>query len=394
MQQVARIDRIVLYVDDLDRCPPDRVVEVLQAVHVLLAMKLFVVVVAVDSRWLISSVSDHYQRLLAGSSSRDRLYNELTPLSYLEKIFQVPYLVPAMGQTGFTQLLRELVSVEASAEEQLEQRASSIERAKDEPEGQRKASESQAPLLPTAGTEPTSPRSKGDAEQRFPATQQLEPLDLPALSLSRAELEFMETLHPLVRTPRAAKMFVNVYMVFRGTLEHPLHGEPSLDEFLTNELYPVPMLLLALQMGHPRFAEIFDKTISETTTLEACLEQLSLAVGRELLVRAARDGNVAGVAGEVPRQLVPAGGGHGRDRLDSTPSVHSLSGEELARAQQALALIARLQSSRSGASRRSRDDVSTYIEWLPRTRRFSFSAWGRQCLSPSADELISTPKLE
>ena len=31
------IDRIVLYVDDLDRCPPQRVVEVLEAVHLLLA---------------------------------------------------------------------------------------------------------------------------------------------------------------------------------------------------------------------------------------------------------------------------------------------------------------------------------------------------------------------
>jgi hypothetical protein len=36
------IDRIVLYVDDLDRCPPPRVVEVLEAVHLLLAGRLFV----------------------------------------------------------------------------------------------------------------------------------------------------------------------------------------------------------------------------------------------------------------------------------------------------------------------------------------------------------------
>ena len=44
------IERIVLYIDDLDRCPPERVVEVLQAVHLLLAFELFVVVVAVDAR--------------------------------------------------------------------------------------------------------------------------------------------------------------------------------------------------------------------------------------------------------------------------------------------------------------------------------------------------------
>jgi hypothetical protein len=44
------IDRIVLYIDDLDRCTPRQVVEVLQAVHLLLALDLFVVVVGVAPR--------------------------------------------------------------------------------------------------------------------------------------------------------------------------------------------------------------------------------------------------------------------------------------------------------------------------------------------------------
>jgi hypothetical protein len=33
------LQRIVLYVDDLDRCPPRRVVEVLTAVHLMLACR-------------------------------------------------------------------------------------------------------------------------------------------------------------------------------------------------------------------------------------------------------------------------------------------------------------------------------------------------------------------
>jgi len=44
------IRRVILFIDDLDRCPPKRVVEVLQAIHLLLAFPLFVVVVGVDSR--------------------------------------------------------------------------------------------------------------------------------------------------------------------------------------------------------------------------------------------------------------------------------------------------------------------------------------------------------
>jgi phospholipase C len=53
------IERIILYIDDLDRCPEEKVVEVLQAIHLLLAFKLFVVVVGVDSRWLLHSLRLH-----------------------------------------------------------------------------------------------------------------------------------------------------------------------------------------------------------------------------------------------------------------------------------------------------------------------------------------------
>src|SRR6185312_2766521 len=55
------IDRIVLYIDDLDRCSPRQVVDVLQAVHLLLALDLFVVVVGVDPRWLLRALRDQYR---------------------------------------------------------------------------------------------------------------------------------------------------------------------------------------------------------------------------------------------------------------------------------------------------------------------------------------------
>ena len=55
------IDRIVLYIDDLDRCSPKQVVEVLQAVHLLLALDLFVVVVGVDPRWLLRSLRREFR---------------------------------------------------------------------------------------------------------------------------------------------------------------------------------------------------------------------------------------------------------------------------------------------------------------------------------------------
>ncbi|HEX8647266.1 MAG TPA: P-loop NTPase fold protein, partial [Thermoleophilaceae bacterium] len=69
-RELPPIDRIVLYVDDLDRCPTRLVVEVLQAVHLLLAFPLFVVVVGVDPRWLTTSLERHHAALMASASDR------------------------------------------------------------------------------------------------------------------------------------------------------------------------------------------------------------------------------------------------------------------------------------------------------------------------------------
>jgi hypothetical protein len=62
------------------------VVEVLEAVHLRLAYRLFVVVIAVDSRWLQQSLRAHHRDLLAGERG-----GAATPLDHLEKIVQLPY---------------------------------------------------------------------------------------------------------------------------------------------------------------------------------------------------------------------------------------------------------------------------------------------------------------
>jgi hypothetical protein len=113
----AKIDRIVLYVDDLDRCPPARVVEVLQAVHLLLAFPLFVVVVAVDHRWLLTSLELHYRELLRPQDeARLELRGEweLTPTNYLEKIFQIPLALQPMSAAGYQRLVGSFAPVRRS----------------------------------------------------------------------------------------------------------------------------------------------------------------------------------------------------------------------------------------------------------------------------------------
>ena len=65
------LDRLVLYVDDLDRCPADKVREVLRAVHLLLAFDLFVCVVAVDPRWVIQCLEENSLSSLTRKRARN-----------------------------------------------------------------------------------------------------------------------------------------------------------------------------------------------------------------------------------------------------------------------------------------------------------------------------------
>ena len=87
------LERVVLYIDDLDRCPAAKVREVLQTVHLLLAFDLFACVVAVDPRWIIQCLAES-PGVIPADSVRDAdlavLGGLTTPSDYLEKIFQIP----------------------------------------------------------------------------------------------------------------------------------------------------------------------------------------------------------------------------------------------------------------------------------------------------------------
>jgi hypothetical protein len=95
-----RADRVVLFIDDLDRCGPDVVVKVLEAVHILLSSNLFVVVVGVDVRWLTQALATHHADQFRDNAALD-------PEEFLEKIFQVPFWIPTMSTKGSEAIVRD-----------------------------------------------------------------------------------------------------------------------------------------------------------------------------------------------------------------------------------------------------------------------------------------------
>ena len=308
---LPRIDRVILYIDDLDRCPADRVVEVLEAVHLLLAFKLFVVVVGVDSRWLIRSLERHYAGQLAerrGSAPDDaEAYWASTPQNYLEKIFQVPFAIRPMGRNAYENLITGLLrgstmpqpavtSAKTSGEALHEQPAGPPEHAQQPagapaadkiPPGQSHWQISEAePLIDrpdedqpaVALAQPTRaddldpaqpPAAAGSPREAGQAKLTAEPVDdgntlshtsgdrsdlqPEALLLQPREVEYMKRLAQLVATPRAAKRLINTYRLLRISLNDLEHARfvPSPEGA---DHYMIALILLGILVGFPNQA--------------------------------------------------------------------------------------------------------------------------------------------
>jgi peptidoglycan hydrolase-like protein with peptidoglycan-binding domain len=103
------IDRVIVYIDDLDRCQARVVVEVLETIKLLLSLPHFVVVVGVDSRWLFRSLAVHFSEELGETRNGSDESSGPTPQDYLEKIFQYSMVLRPIGGEGFSQLLDSLL---------------------------------------------------------------------------------------------------------------------------------------------------------------------------------------------------------------------------------------------------------------------------------------------
>src|SRR5260370_13044287 len=84
------IKALVVLIDDLDRCSPDRLIENLEAIKLFLAVPRTAFVIAADERIVRHAISRRYdvQQLRDEQSAAQEPYDLVT--DYLEKLIQVP----------------------------------------------------------------------------------------------------------------------------------------------------------------------------------------------------------------------------------------------------------------------------------------------------------------
>ena len=91
--KAAGIDQLIVLIDDLDRCLPDTAIETLEAVRLFVFTDRTAFVVAADEAMIEYSVRKHFPELPDTTGPRDYARN------YLEKLIQIPFRIPALGET-------------------------------------------------------------------------------------------------------------------------------------------------------------------------------------------------------------------------------------------------------------------------------------------------------
>jgi KAP family P-loop domain len=283
------VDRIVLFIDDLDRCPPERVCEVLEAIHLILAFELFVVVVGVDVRWVAKSLQKRYSGLLTGGISSAGLGREdlASPEDYLEKIFQVPFWINPLQAVGSRALVAAMLAKYPARTGGMLGKGADVKPTTSTPSDDT-ASEASSPAAQAAAPSPVAPDSgvpaqevgRSDTPEAQSHKENASPRDddgkSAPITLTGGEQKFILELSQFGGTsPRRLKRFINLYRVIKSTL-----SESEVNTFLNSSGedgdYKLVLVLLAVLTGSPSLSsEILRKLQQPGSALKTVLQEFN-----------------------------------------------------------------------------------------------------------------------
>jgi hypothetical protein len=268
------LDRIILYIDDLDRCTDKKVLEVIQAVHLLMAFPLFNVVVGVDKRCvrnaLLLKTKLAYLKIAPLDEIEDLGINMVTPGDYLEKIFQIPFELKEPHSRDIERLANHLLESqvekiieeikEDETEEWFEKKLNQVEEINDEETGLK-----EQPLFKRTPSLDQIQNKVEYLEQLSTEEPRVLVSSAPdSLKLSEHEFKSIKEILFLVgNTPRTVKQYINIYWIIRA------HKRPETKRIFNGDDHMAIMFLLAMKFGHCKgWAEELFKLIPINPNIE------------------------------------------------------------------------------------------------------------------------------
>jgi hypothetical protein len=118
----VEVERLVVLVDDLDRCLPGAVIDILEAVKLFLFVPGTVFIIATDEAMIEYAVRRHYPDLPVSQADYTK--------HYLEKLIQIPIRIPSLNQLQTQNYIRFLLLQHhlQDAQERLQQICQAFER--------------------------------------------------------------------------------------------------------------------------------------------------------------------------------------------------------------------------------------------------------------------------
>jgi len=100
--------RLIVFVDDLDRCTPDKAIEVLEAIKLFLDAENCVFILGLDQTVVARGIEMKYKELGVKQDSDNQQRFTVEGVHYLEKIIQLPFQIPPVEQSDMGEFVEGL----------------------------------------------------------------------------------------------------------------------------------------------------------------------------------------------------------------------------------------------------------------------------------------------
>ena len=103
---VAKTGRLVVFVDDLDRCLPEKAIEVLEAIKLFVDVPGCIFILGLDHKVIARGVEIRYKDF--AKEVGERQDNLINGSRYLEKIIQLPFTIPPIERSDMGDFVKKL----------------------------------------------------------------------------------------------------------------------------------------------------------------------------------------------------------------------------------------------------------------------------------------------
>jgi hypothetical protein len=254
----GKTPRLLFVVDDLDRCSPEAIVKVLEAVRLVLDLENVIVIIAIDQHIALAALSKHFKDFAVHHKLKN---SHAIAREYLSKVINLPIVLTAPSGSDVRELLVDLWkdihkdstvnASDAGREDSIDNTPTQVASDTNPP-----AADSKAPSdnVPVADGSP-NPGIKADVKPKIPEVDQQPSGEInPIKALSPAQQQsFIHWVNYFELTnPRQIKRLNNSYDLMRSYLPQ-WDKEKDVIEFVLTEvdvLKVYPMLLTLILMEY------------------------------------------------------------------------------------------------------------------------------------------------